>query len=244
MNDKEHIEIGRYWNNELSSDELIVFKEKMNSNSDFSDKVSLFKEVSESIASRIINQDKANDLKKSLNDIIKKKTKVIPLLQPSRKKRLPYYWIAASFVILLGVSMIFNSSSKPDYLDYANHEIISLTVRGSDKANYKQAEKAFNTMQYKEANTLFDLILNEAPTATDIKLYKAIALMEINSFDEADTLLNNLSKQNTLYSNEAVWYLALSKLKQKDYDGCKKVLTNIVSDNYYFTKSQHLLRAL
>lgn len=244
MSDTKYIEIRRYWNNELSSEALIAFKQKMAADANFAEEVALYNEVSESIASRVINEDKTNDLKNTLTAIIAKNSKVIPLQQPAKKKRFPYYWIAASFVILLGISMVFNNNSKPSYQDFANHETLSLTVRGTDNINYKQAEKAFNTKQYKRANNFFDIILNEAPTATEIKLYKAISLIEINNFNEADSLLRNLSKQNTVYSSEACWYLALSKLKQKDYDECKKALSNIVLGDRFFIKSQKLLQVL
>jgi hypothetical protein len=47
---------------------------------------------------------------------------------------------------------------------------------------------------------------------------------------EAEAVFTTLKTGNSIYKNKAIWSLALSKLKQKDYKTCKELLLTIPED--------------
>ena len=58
------------------------------------------------------------------------------------------------------------------------------------------------------------------------------------------THLNEIIKGNSAYKNTATWYLALSKLKQEDYDSCKSILLQIPNDYEDYDQVKILLDEL
>ena len=152
--------------------------------------------------------------------------------------------IAASVALLLGFFVFNQFSGEPNYSDFANYDQISLTVRGTSDALLNEAETAFNSKNYEQAEQLFNQILEEDSSNTEIQFYKSITLIETNQFSEADELLKGISEGNSIYKNKATWYLALSKLKQDNLEGCKNILKNIPEDAEDYKQAQKLLNKL
>src|SRR5690606_33814315 len=132
----------------------------------------------------------------------------------------------------------------PVYGDYANFNKISLTVRGGNEELLPKAEKAFNEGNYEESLLYFDQILAKEDDYKEIQLYKSIALIETSQYEEAEELLTVLSTGASVFKYDAMWYLALSKLKQKKYEECKIILERIPEDTEGYKKAQKLLRKL
>src|SRR5690606_21865703 len=163
----------------------------------------------------------------------------------SRKLRFKawLYAIAASIVMIFGLLVSMNDS-RPTYADYADFNNISLMVRGENDELLLKAEKAFNEKDYEEAIQYFDQILIEDANYKEIQLYKSIALIETNQYDEADELLSVLSTGTSVFKYDAMWYLALSKLKQKKFEQCRVILERIPDDAEVHNKAQNLLSKL
>ena len=75
-------------------------------------------------------------------------------------------------------------------------------------------------------------------------MYYGIALLEDGQFQKAESSLTELKKGNSIFKNQAIWYLALSKLKQKDYDSTKKILETMPQDYEHYDQVQELLNEL
>lgn len=153
------------------------------------------------------------------------------------------YALAASVILAIGL-FLFQGSNKPVYADYATHNAISLTQRGETQTSVKQAETAFNNGDYQEALDEFKTVLKTNPDRIDFQLYKGQALIETNNFTQADALLKQISEGNSVYSSQAIWWSALSKLKQKQYDEVKILLKKIDSNSAEYEKAQALLEKL
>ena len=102
-----------------------------------------------------------------------------------------------------------------------------LTVRGTQDELLTKAENSFNNKNFTEAETYFTQLLNIESENQEFQLYKAISEIELNKFSEAEALLKQISKGNSVFKNKATWYLALSKLKQEDYKTCSEILKTI-----------------
>ena len=60
----------------------------------------------------------------------------------------------------------------------------------------------------------------------------------------AAVVFQELKSGNSIYKNKAIWNLALSKLKQKDYKSCKEILLTIPADYENYDQVQELLQEL
>ena len=91
---------------------------------------------------------------------------------------------------------------------------------------------------------LFNQILEEDSSNTEIQLYKSITLIETNQFSESFEFSVGISEGNSIYKNKAMWYLALSKLKQGNFEACKNILKSIPKDAKDYKQAQKLLNKL
>lgn len=60
----------------------------------------------------------------------------------------------------------------------------------------------------------------------------------------ADGILTKIAQGNSVYKDKAIWNLALSKLKQKDLESCKKILNRLPKDADNYIKAKELLKKL
>jgi hypothetical protein len=79
---------------------------------------------------------------------------------------------------------------------------------------------------------------------TELQLYKGIALLELDRYEEAEAIFTPIKNSPTAYQDKATWYLALSALKQKDYDKCKILLDQLPADSEYHNQAKEIQEEL
>lgn len=240
MNEEVYIGFENYLNNEMSPEEKLIFEQKLRDDSAFRENFNLYKETTHFIEAKF--SDEAAAFRQNLKSISSeyfsesqdKKSKVIGF-KPWQ------YAVAASITILLG-TWFFMQNSTPEYGDYNQHESAYFTERGADDANLKNAQDFFNKKDYKNAVSSFEKV--EDLKNPELQLFFAIALIETNDFSKADVFLNAIQEGTSVYKDKAVWYLALSNLKQNKIAECKLLLKQIPQDAEDFDKAQQLLEDL
>ena len=248
MEDQDYIMFEAYLSGDLSADELNAFNERLNSDEQFQQAFKMYRDLSSHLEHNITNEQESADFKANLDVISNQYFNKIddPIgttTDESGKSNFYKYAIAASVILLLGI-FVFNQFNTPTYKDYNNFEPISLTVRSSDNAFFNQAEQSFNAKNYEEALVAFNSILEEDFSNLEIQLYKGIALVETNQFEEADDLLKKLSQGNSAYKYKAKWILALSYLKQENKLACIETLKTIPKEAEDYKRVQDLLKKL
>lgn len=232
--------IERYLQGELDADELASFENQMNENQEFAEKVNVYLNLNKHLKFRTENAQETEKLKSTLqklgNQHISHTPKIINLFQKNR------VWLAAASIALI-IGLFYFQGGKPVYGDFAQHPAMELTVRGSQNENLEKAQTAFNHKNYETALELLDNALTEQPENAELQLYRGICLLETNRLDGAKESFNTL-KNNILYKNTALWYLALTSLKEKDYTSCKAFLKQIDPDSSEGKKAKKLLRKL
>lgn len=244
MNDQDYILFEGYISKTLSLEDMADFENKLKNNSEFKQAFITYKDLNNFLEHKFENEASLNAFKENVHTISdayfnKENTTVTKTVKLTPWK----YAIAASVVVLLGL-FIFNNFSNPTYSDFSNYETISLTVRGEQESTIKVAETAFNSANYAEADRAFKKLLELDGNNAELQFYRAIANIELDKFEVADSLLKNLSKGNSAYKNKATWYLALSKLKQKENEACIGILKTIPEDAEDYKQAQKLLRKL
>lgn len=249
----DYFEIEQYFLGELKGDTLINFEKKLQNDSDFAKEVSLYKEINNTLSSRFSNYDEENKLRNTLEDIgntqikntkcfskptVAKKTKVFSIMSYTK------YLVAASVILFASIFWINSKKEAPSYYDYNQIAPIELTVRGDNNETLIKAQNAFNNKNFVEAEHIFRSLLAEDSTKTALQLYLGICLLEQNKFELADKIFNTIIQGNSVYKNKAIWHLALSKLKQKDYKNCKKVLKTLSKDADDYQKAKDILKKI
>ena len=239
MNEERYILFGQYLENELSEEEKTNFEKQLSGDPELASAFEIFKELNLHLENKFGNEQDLKAFKKNLKSISKehfksKKSKVVAF-KPWQ------YAIAASIAILVGLFVFQNIN--PSFEDYNNPEMATFVERGDVNENLKLAQDAFNAKNYKTAIPYFEMVLKEKKSP-EIQYFYAISLLEDNQFQKAETNLSELKSGTSVYKNKAIWYLALSKLKQKDYDSCKAILLTIPDDFEDYDQVQELLNEL
>ncbi len=239
MNEERNILFGQYLENELSSEEKTNFEKQLSEDEEFASAFEIFKDLNLYLEHKFGNVTELNAFKKNLKSISKehfktKKSKVVAF-KPWQ------YGIAASVALLVGLFVFQNIN--PTFDDYNNPENAYFTERGDVNESLKQAQDAFNAKNYKAAIPYFERVLkgNKSP---EIQYFYAVSLLQENQFPKAETNLMDLKSGTSIYATKAIWYLALSKLKQKDYKSCKAILLTIPDDYEDYEQVQELLNEL
>lgn len=154
------------------------------------------------------------------------------------KSKMRFFTITACVIVLLG---FFSCQNNSAYSNYNNHEAAHFARKDGDP-NLKQAQAFFNAKEYKKAAISFEK--TEDLTNPEVQYFFAIALIETNHYKYAKLYLDNIKAGTSAYKNKAIWYLALSNLKQKKFDDCKNYLKQVPAGTAEYTKAQKLLKDL
>jgi len=240
MQEELFISFENYLNNEMSLDERNIFENQLQNDSKLREQFELFKETNQFLELKFSKEsiDFKENLKKISSNHFSKKTNTKPKVISIQSK---WFSIAALLVVFMGIWFLSNPGN-PSYLEYNQHENANFVERSENNQNVVEAQNYFNAKQYKKANEAFAKI--ELNGKTDVQLFYAISLIETNQFDDANALLQDISKGESVYVNDAFWYLALASLKQKKYVECKKYVTKITDDSEKYNKAQILLNDL
>ena len=240
MNEENYLLFDQYLQNEMSVEEKYAFEKQLAADESLALAFETFKEMQFQLTNKFTFEKDRATFKANLKTISEAHFKSS---HPKVIKLKPWYFaVAASVAVLVGVFFL-NQNSNPSFEDFDHPEQAYFSERGTLDAILKQAEIAFNAKEYKKAIPLFETILKQNKNA-EIHYFYGISLLEENQFQPAEIVFNELKSGTSAYKNKAIWNLALSKLKQKDYKACKEILLTIPADYENFEEVQKLLKEL
>ncbi|WP_432222732.1 tetratricopeptide repeat protein [Flavobacterium sp. TMP13] len=240
MNEEKYTQFDHYLQNEMTVEERIRFEGEVATNEVLASELESFKEMNVQLKHKFGIAEEREAFKENVKCIAEshfnsKKSKAISIK--------PWLYAAAASVVVVFGLFFFNQNANPNFDDFNRHEQASFTERSESSAKLKQAEQAFNTKDYKKAIPVFETILKEKSSA-EIQYFYGVALLQENEFIKAEAVFTALQSGTSVYKNKATWQLALSKLKQKDYQTCKEILVTIPRDYENQKQVQHLLKEL
>jgi predicted Zn-dependent protease len=239
MEEELYLEIDRYLGNDMSADERTLFETKLKNDSTLAEKLNLYRSASERLGARFQGEEQEQLFRKTLASM------EVTIPAEGKKKAIQFYaWAAAASVALLCIALVYTSSLKPSYSDYANYEPLTLVERGNDNTIKLQAQQDFNAKEYEKAIANLDELLQADPTNIELQFYKGIALLEVDQVKQANALFEVVRNSNSVFKDRGTWMLALSALKQKDYEPCEALLKEIPSDSPEYATAQKLLNKL
>jgi len=241
MEEELYLEIERYLGNDMSADERISFEGRLKNDHTLAEKLNLYRSASAQLMAKFRGEEQEQRFRKTLAGM------EVSIATDGKKKAIQFYgWAAAASIALLCVALFYTSSLKPHYADYATYEPLTLVERGDDDDNAikLQAQQYFNAKEYGKAIANLNELLRIDSANIELKLYKGIALLEIGQVEEANSLFEAVRSSNAVYKDKGTWMLALSALKQKDYERCESLLKEIPTDSPEYAAAQKLLNKL
>lgn len=254
MNLEDDILIERFLKNELSIEEKDNFLERLDTDEAFKEHFLLEKQLSESLDeknwsfveninseevteySELFRSEEAKSLQKTLSEVSLEHKK-----EGSSKKRNVFYLTGIAVAVLLLITLnLFNGSDSTDYYsDYIMlNELPSFVDRSEtiDKQDLMSAESYFKEKKYKDALLILNKISIPELKDGNYYVYKAIALMELNKYKEAETTLNTLINSDLIDSPKGYWYKALLFIKSKQEEKARKELKYLLMKSDYKQK--------
>ncbi|CAM1374089.1 tetratricopeptide repeat protein [Tenacibaculum xiamenense] len=239
----QYLLFDKYLNDELSEEELTSFNEKVSSDIEFEKEFLLYKETHNFLKNTIEKEDELASFKKNLN-----KASNSYFSKPHSTKKGVIFtfakYAAVLFTIIFAIYMYQTSMEDPSYDSFVTYRSIDITVRNSENELATKAENSFNHKDFKSASKYLYELIQLDENNTEFKLYYGFSLIELNEFQKADNILSSISERNSAYKNTAIWYLSLSKLKQKDYQSCKNILSKIDKNSPEFDLAKPLISKL
>jgi len=97
-----------------------------------------------------------------------------------------------------------------------------------------------------EALTLANQLITQAPDQVDHLFYKGLILIELNDYQQATAILNDVASKGGSYQTYATWYLALIDLKTSNFATARSRLWDLAdsADKTYSSQARKLLRTI
>lgn len=240
-------EIANYAEGSLDQEALNKFEAEMKTDAILAEEVDIYKHIP-----MIFEEEEDNDNEEDIQNLRETLNKIHLGKNPQGAKN---KWFYIAIIVAVIAALIFvvqkfispNSAAGPEkiYAQYAQHETLNLTSKGSDNDNIaSNLEKAFNQKDYQTTLELSQTYLQNNSTAYDVLLAKAIAEIELQQYNAALSTLDQLDNSDVRIDKSA-WYRALTYLKMKNIDEAKKELQQIIADkSFNHLQAQKLLKEL
>lgn len=244
---EEHYEIIEgYLDRSLSPEVQKAFETRLVTDADFAREVKLFAAMRRGIAQRLQDEEKDQRLENELRAIGS-----VYFPPPVKKsfQMTPRMWLMVAGIALVGMVgawFVLSQLNKDLYTAYAQMPPAAFTTKGANPSEQQlpAAEAAFNKGQYNAALPLLDAYLIDRPNDTEIIFYRALCQLQLGQLTAAQSAFESISRGTTAFNLDALWFLALTYLRQKDKAACRDVLERIPPESSYYAKAQELLGEL
>jgi tetratricopeptide (TPR) repeat protein len=243
--------IERYFNNSLSDKELVLFEEKLASDSLFAKEVQQFGVVLDALKKARVKKLKAQFIsyEKEYNSS-GKRFNFRNLKRSKATVSLVLCIALIGFSIQTSLYFSTKSSSNHDEL-FVNYFEVYPNVISPVKRTINDQNIVLNAMNYYDAENYisaieaFDKILLNSDSRNEILFYKALALMTEGDYLTAQTQFELMNIESGVFVNQRNWYLALVFLKLEKHTKAKILLKEVVADSSSFSiKASRLLNEL
>ncbi|MBT2159627.1 tetratricopeptide repeat protein [Zobellia barbeyronii] len=245
MMDKELL-LYNYFSNQLTVQEEQQFNELMKTDMDFKKQFDFENNLKQVIRDKESDNLKAKliGFEKEINDV---PVKTIP--RTNYRK----WAMAASVALLIGLGWLgYNNFSGTDYnalyndnfQDYPNTVYAITRGAETDSSFERAAYVAYETNDNTKAIELFTE-LKETYDSENVSFYLAQSYLKNNQLGEAISLFNEVVEERGEFAPQALWYLSLSYIKDKQKQNAIESLKLLIADaRYKKTEAESLLDEL
>lgn len=238
INENDYTLINRYIDKDLTPLEIKEFEKRLLEDDNLTREL----EVVKSMSNFLKHRSSLNTMQKTIKEEAEKNS-VKENLVPFYKNK--YAQLAAAILLLLVSIPLIKTLISPSptlYQKYAIHSQLSGELGDNEIPDITTAIYSFNRSEYKSALVEFEK--SPFKNVPNLKLAKGICYLELGQFEKAKYEFNFLVQESALFKSKALWYLALTALKEKKYPECKNHLKRIDKESYYYSNAMDLLESL
>ncbi len=265
--------IKSYLDGELSQAEKAEFENEMSTNPSFAEDVRIFKFSREHLLPLLEKEDELKDFRKIIEqkgeeyfptnkDLVDheipeevKEAPTIPtpslFVRFKRSKFAKPLAVAASVLLLIGFVNLkqiwfpnYSNDSITLYNTYHKVPQADFAVLGSQKTP-AEIDLQFNAKEYEKTIGLIDKYLeNSGKNKLKALYFKGLCLQELNKHNEAIKVFENISREQSIYKYNSIWYMALSYLHEGEEDYAINQLESIPNGVGKYNSAQRLLKEL
>lgn len=148
--------------------------------------------------------------------------------------------IGIAATLLIGLDFLGVFSANLNKLPVLQSEV---TRSGSAEGEVlNTAVASFNDQDYKKSIQLFSELATIDSTNTRFNHYLGLSYVGDKRWQEAVDVLIPLANGNSLYREDAAYFVALSAWELKDYNLTKEYANKVSENNSYYKKAQKLLK--
>jgi len=249
MSEFNYETISQYLAGELTGKALATFEKQMQEDANLAAEVNIYRTIEADQLFITKHKAEKEKLAASLQELNKTYFK-----EPKAKiVKINRWWYAAAAVAAAVVSILIlrpfggeNFNNEKLFAHYAkNIESLSTGERGTGSDTLLlEAVNLFNKKDYNNSLPLLKNILVNNPNETDLVIATGVCYMQISEYDSAIKIFDNLANGNTVYKNQAIWYKALTLLKENKIDVCYKVLESLPADADNIKEARELMRKI
>lgn len=241
MSESDYQLIEQYLRSELADEALHDFEQRLKSDVQLAKELALAKEMDQFVKNRTKTNETISMMKEMGKKYQPKPEAVVVPFYKKRKVIIATLMGTAAIFLLFFFSNIFNNDP---YQEFFQHQPIAAELSG-DEINMSQAIKDYNNENYKSALPVLEN--NEKINGSknsQYELAQGICYLELGQFQKANSTFTHLLETQQIYKNQATWYLALTALKQNDFQKSRELLTQIESESAYFKKAEQLQQVI
>jgi len=239
--------IERYFDNQLSDEELKLFQRRLGEDADFAKAFQLEKDLMEGIEV-MGNKNLKNELDQIYQEeIISKASTSAPPASEKRNNNPRRLWLAsAAAIALLLVFWWLNRTPSAEnlYVEYFQPEF-DFSVKSGDNSLLSnsllsnEVQTLLRNRNYKSAIPKLNELIRISPENNEYQLALGLALIEEGQFEEGISMLKAL-EENKFYKTNANWYIALAYLKKNDVSMSHQLLSASLGQ-YEHSKAKKLI---
>lgn len=201
-------------------------------------------ETARSIAEGIVRLEKKftgtdAEVDKYLNEFRQKQMDLIIPPKPSSATTKIWFRVAASLLLLIGISMVIRlMTTSPDLQALVGNELgqpypLASLVRGESDAASERAFQLYSQGDYVNASIYFEKSFEGKDNAS-FTFYNALSHLYVGNYERAIVLLKSDVVVNSRYAAQGQWYQALALIRSGDKDKAREILENIVDNKQHF----------
>ncbi len=223
----------------MNEQERRAFEKELKNNPELAAETAFLKDAYLYLQNRRKREALKENLQKAADQYRQKRGRVFQL---GKKTALS---LAAALALLLCTIFLLknlqtDSGKPPAYAELAQHSPLAFTQMGAEEENLSAAEQAFNAGNYAQAAKNLQRYLEAQPQDQLAQLYLAISLIETDRTEDARKLLTPLM-QAPDFRDKALWYMALSFIKENHPEQAKPWLEKISPAAKEYDIAQKLL---
>ena len=238
-----------YLNGELKGEELSAFEAALQENTALQEDLKMYQKVESDLQHHFEFQEKKQQLQSTLSALNKEffaEEETAPKVVQMKPRRPYLKWAVAAVFLILATFLIprFLTAPNPTYANLVKMPTASFTEMGvsTDQEILATSEKAFNNKNYPQVIEILKPYVASHPKNATTGFYLALAYLETDHFNEAETLFKKLSAGDSVYATESLWYLALLELKRGNQTQFQEYLKQIPKGSAHYPDAQKLSR--